>query len=136
MKIFLSFLMFTFAIISAKAQALDPSAVFKQDGVLRISDGSSYYEFNTNGTFKSFPVGMSGRTFTGTWTSSPDINLLHFTVTTKMGWMNGFQPPQDDWRIIFAVYPGTRRPAEGFHQATFDCYWIIDELTKIPKPDK
>jgi hypothetical protein len=137
MKIFLSLLMFACAIISTKAQSLDPSAVFKQDGILRISDGSSYYEFNTNGTFKSFPVGISGRTFTGTWTSSADINLLHFTVTAKTGWMNGITPLQsDDWRIVLAVYPGVRHPAERFHLATFDCYWIIDELTKIPKPDK
>ena len=136
MKILLSSLLFACALISAKAQLLDPSAALKQDGILRISDGSSYYEFNTNGTFKSFPVGMSGRTFAGTWTSSADPNELHFTVTAKMGWMNGFQPPQDDWRIVFTVYAGTRHPAERFGLATFDCYWIIDELTKIAKPDK
>jgi hypothetical protein len=136
MRVFLSFLIFACTIISAKAQSLDPSAVFKQDGILRISDGSSYYEFKTNGTFRSIPVGMSGRTFTGTWTSSADPNYLHFTVTAKMGWMNGIEPPQDDWRIVFAVSSGTRHPAERFRQATFDCYWFIEELRKIPKPDK
>ena len=136
MKIFLLFLMFACAIISTKAQSLDPSAVFKQDGILRISDGSSYYEFNTNGTFKSFPVSISGRTFTGTWSSSADSNYLHFTVTAKMGWMNGIQPPQEDWRIVFAVGPGLRSPADVRHLATFDGYYLIEELTKLPKRDK
>ena len=32
---------------SAAAQSLDPSDVLKKDGILRISDGSSYYEFRT-----------------------------------------------------------------------------------------
>lgn len=136
MKILLSFLMFTCAIISARAQTLDPSTVFRQDGILRVSDGSSYYEFNTNGTFKSFPVGMSGRTFTGTWTSTADSDLLFFTVTAKMGWLNGFQPPQDDWKIVFRLTSGTRHPAVSIYPAKFDCYWYIEELRKISKSDR
>ena len=123
-------------LISVEAQSLNPSDVFKQDGVLRITDGSSYYEFNTNGTFRSFPVRVSGRTFVGTCTFSGDIDECSFAVKAKMGWMNGFQPPPDDWRIDFVVYPGVRRPAERMRLAVFDCYFIIDELTKIPKPDK
>jgi hypothetical protein len=138
MKTLLSFLVLACAIFSSKAQSLDPSAVLKQDGVLTISDGSSYYEFNTNGTFKSFPVDLSGRTFTGTWTSNADMNYLHFTVTAKMGWMNGATALQsNDWKIVFRLLStGTRHPAERFHPATFDCYWFIEELTKIPKSDK
>jgi hypothetical protein len=135
MKTFISLFLFCCVVVSVNAQSLDPLDILKQDGVLRISDGSSYYEFNTNGVFKSFPVGISGRCFDGTWTSSTDTHLLHFTVKAKMGWMNGIQPPPDDWKIIFTIYPGVRRPAERFHQAIFDCYWIIDELTKIPKPE-
>ena len=131
-------LLFACAFISARAQSLEPSDVLKQDGVLRISDGSSYYELSTNGTFKSFLVGESGRRFTGTWTSGadPDLHLnptiLHFTVTAKNGWMNGFQRRPDDWRLVFSVYPGVRHPADRLHPATFDCYWIFDELKKIP----
>ena|ERR1017187_1262264 len=138
MRKFLSCLLFSCVLISAKAQPLDPSDVLKQDGVLRISDGSSYYEFHTNGTFKSFPVGKSGRCFDGTWTSNTDPNSCHFTVRASMSWMNGITPikPSDDWKIVFAVYGGTRHPAERFHPATFDCYFIIDELTSISKSDK
>jgi len=123
-------------LMSAKAQLLDPSVVLKQDGVLRITDGSSYFEFSTNGVFKSFPVPMSGRTFTGTWTSSADRNYLSFTVTAREGWMNGAQPPPDVWRIVFAVGPGLRSPTDVRHLATFDGYYVIEELTKIAKPDK
>jgi hypothetical protein len=113
------------AFISAKAHTLDPSDVLKQDGILRISDGSSYYEFNTNGTFWSFPIGMSGRCFAGTWTSNADPNSLHFTVKAKRSWKNGIVTPPGDWKIVFTVY-----------LATFDCYWIIEELANISKPDK
>jgi hypothetical protein len=138
MKIFLSILLFACVITSAKAQSLDPSDVLKQDGILRISDGSSYWEFNTNGTFRSFPVGVSGRVFfAGTWTSSADPNVLRFTVTAKRGWMNGGGIPQDDWRrIVIIVTQGHRLAAKSPFLATFDCYWIIDELEKIPKPAK
>jgi hypothetical protein len=135
MKAVVALFIFFCAIVSINAQSLDPSNVFKQDGILSITDGSSYYEFNTNGTFKSFPVGKSGRCFDGKCTPSSEFNILHFTVKAKMGWMNGFQPPPDDWKIVFTIYPGTRRPADRLHPATFDCYWIIDELTKIPKPN-
>ena len=137
MKTLLSFLMFACVIISTKAQWVAPSAVLKQDGVLRISDGSSYYEFNTNGTFKSSPVDLSGRTFAGTWTSSTDMNYLYFTATAKMGWMNGTQPPQDDWKLVFKLLStGTRHPADRFHPASFDCYWYFEQVTKVPKSDK
>jgi hypothetical protein len=135
MKFFIALFLFCDAIVSTNATSLNPPDVFTQDGVLRITDGSSYYEFNTNGTFKSFPVGISGRCFDGKCTPSSEFNLLHFAVKAKMEWMNGIQPPPDDWKIVFTIYPGTRRPADRFHPATFDCYWIIDELTKIPKPN-
>jgi hypothetical protein len=132
MKIVLSCLLFACALISANAQSVDPSVVLKEDGVLRITDGSTYYEFRTNGTFKSFPVGISGRCFTGKWTSSASPSLLHLTVIAEIGWINGIQPPPSDWKIVFTVYPGVRHPADRFHRATFDCYWIIDMLVKIP----
>jgi hypothetical protein len=137
MKTLLSFLLLSSTLISVNAQWLNPRDVLKQDGVLRISDGSSYYEFYTNSTFKSFPVGYSGRCFTGTWMSDADPQRLNFTVTAKISWRNGYQPPPDDWRIVFSGNPfGTRHPADESHLATFDCYWIIEELEKTPKQQK
>jgi hypothetical protein len=50
--------------------------------------------------------------------------------------MNGGQPPPDDWRIVIAVGPGLRSPADVRHLATFDGYYFIEELKKLPKPDK
>jgi hypothetical protein len=140
MKIILSFLMLSCVLISTKAQEKNPSDVLKQDGVLRISDGSSYYEFRTNGTFSSFPVGNSGRCFKGTWKSTDNPNACSFTVTAKMYWMNGGgSQPTDDWEIIFRVFhDGLKKPSptKGPRPEVYDCYFYIEELTKIPKADK
>jgi len=136
MKILLSCLFASCLFISARAQSLDPSDVLKQDGILRVSDGSSYYEFRTNGTFHSFPVSVSGRTFDGSWTSSAGPYSITFTVTAKMGWLNGIQPQPDDWKIVLRVDAGLKRPADRLHMEVFDGYFIFEELTKIPKPAK
>ncbi len=98
---------------ASEAQWLDSSEVLHKDGILRISDGSSYYEFKTNGTFRSFPVAMSGRCFDGTWTSIDDIpHVSRFTMKAESSWMNGEQPlphpPADDWKIVFVVYAGNK----------------------------
>ena len=147
--ILLSFL-FVSTVIATKALPIDPSAVLRQDGVLTITDGSSYYSFNTNGVFRSFPVGWSGRCFIGSWTSTANMSLLHITATASIWWINGINSGHAEWRrIVFSVYPGTRKPsnlpvldahtgkiAKGLHPSIFDCYWIIDELSKIPEPAK
>jgi hypothetical protein len=124
--------------ITPEAQFVHPSEILHEDGILRLSDGSSYYEFKTNGTFRSYPVGTSGRRFDGTWTTSDDKRLYasRFTVEAKSSWMNGEQSPPDKWTITFVVYAGQKRPEERFrHLAFFDCYFIIDDLRKIPQPD-
>ena len=110
MKIILASLFCMVGLVFAKDECLKATDVLKEDGVLRIADGSSYYEFSTNGTFRSYPIGRwSGRTFTGTYTvttsSKPDADC-HFTVNAKMGWMNGFTPDPDDWKIVFYVTSG------------------------------
>ena len=135
-KTLLMCLVLVCAYFVTEAQSLDPSDVLKIDGILRISDGSSYYEFDTNGTFNSFPVGKSGRCFRGTWTSSAMPNSCTFTVIAKMSWMNGIQPPPDDWKIVLRVDSGVKRPADRFHREVLDCYFIVEELAKIPKSDK
>jgi hypothetical protein len=126
----------------ADTNYLDPANVLKVDGVLTITDGSSCYVFRTNGTFSSFPVGISGRCFEGTWTSSSMQNLSTFTVEAKMSWMNGEQLLDEYRKIVFAVYAGRKKRLEKPQfgsipsNEVFECYFIIQELVKIPKPSK
>jgi hypothetical protein len=139
--IFACVLASSFACI-ADTNFLDPANVLKTNGVLTITDGSSYYVFRTNGTFSSFPIGISGRCFEGTWTSSSMPNLSTFTVEAKMSWMNGIQSPDEYRKIVFSVYAGHNKRLEKPHLANvpsnevFQCYFIIQELVKIPKPNK
>jgi len=121
---------------------LDPVKVLETNGVLTITDGSSFYVFRTNGTFTSGPVdGFSGRTFVGTW--SPDFSnaVAKFTVVARMGWINGISSGDEFRKIVFFIYVGHEKQAGTDYRYSptktiFDCYFIIDELVKIPKPDK
>ena len=88
MKIFISWLSIVSGLWAADTNYLDAAAVLKIDGVLLLSDGSSYYAFKSDGSFHSFPMGMSGRCFTGTWKKSGD-RTLKLEVLAKLGWQNG-----------------------------------------------
>ena len=97
----------------ADTNFLAPSQVLKADGVLTITDGSSYYLFRTNGTFRSYPVGESGRCFDGTWTSDGDWipgipGPSTFTVEAKVTWINGITAADEYRKIVFKVYPGQK----------------------------
>lgn len=141
MKILLLWLSITNLVCAADTNYLHAADVLKSDGVLLICDGSSYYAFKADGTFRSFPRGMSGRVFDGTWKKT-DENPLKLEVTAKMSWANGEQPQDDYRRIVFFVYGGGKRAMEKSdfgaygYKEIFQGYFIIDELTKIPKPDK
>jgi hypothetical protein len=81
------------------------------------------------------PLPISGREFEGHWTASD----YTFTVTAKLGWMNGTSTGNDYRRIVFRIYdvqkrPPETKPGEMPHPDLFDSYFIIDELVKIPKP--
>jgi len=52
---------------------------------LCISDGSSIYIFSPDKTFRLEPIGMSGRTIKGTWTS--DSDGIH--IVGQWSWING-----------------------------------------------
>ena len=134
MKIIFIWLCLASTVLAANPDFTPPMDALKIDGVLVISDGSSVYEFNSDGTFHSYPVGMSGRVLDGTWTSEGTITTT-FTVTAANKWMNGFQPPKESYRIVFGIYPGQIRPADELpfrrHPNIFKGYFIIDELTKV-----
>jgi hypothetical protein len=126
---------------------VDPMKVLREDGVLTVSDGSSYYMFLTNGVFISGPEWMNGRVFEGKWTAKrflPDSFEspcgCTFKITAKMSWATGIGRPPEYRRIVLTIGPGfkkgeTRKFAK---QSTsmFHCYFTIDELVEIPKPSE
>jgi len=137
MKIALLFLLLTSAqfIAAAEDMRMPPLKAIKQFGSVSISDGSSFFTFFKDGTFRSGPLGISGREFDGRWTASDTT----FTVNAKLGWKNGASTGKDYRRIVFVIYDVQKRPPETMlglmlHPDLFDGYFIIDELIKIPKP--
>ena len=127
--------------LSAFAQGtLSPDEMLKSEGTLALCDGNSYFVFSRDGTFHSFPLGLSGRQLDGTWTEK-QTNACIFTVQAKLGWINGASTAEDYRRIVFVVYRGTAQvnawPDYGAVKAPnylWNGYFMIDELVKIPKP--
>ena len=122
-------------------KTLPPNEVLRADGLLVLTDGSSYFLFVRDGTFRSFPCGLSGRTFQGTWTA-PFGSPCIFTVEATASWVNGVSAANDYRNIIFVVYMGNKRPLDKAAltavpappkevREVWDGYFIIDELTKI-----
>jgi hypothetical protein len=137
MKITLLFLLLTSArfIAAAEDTKMPAFKAIEQFGSISITDGSSFFTFSKDGSFRSGPLGISGREFEGRWTASD----YTFTVTAKRGWINGASTGKDYRRIVFMIYYVQKRPPEAKpgmipHPDLFDTYFIIDELVKIPKP--
>jgi len=121
---------------SAEDPALKPLEAIEQYGSISISDGSSWYTFNKDGSFRSGPFSISGRTFNGRWEQEGQ----KFTVTAQLGWANGFVIENEYRRIKFVIYYVTKIPPEKGPvlgerpKDMFSSYFIIDELVKIPAP--
>jgi len=49
------------------APLLSADRIIATEGCLVFTDGSSFYDFEKDGTFYSGPSGLSGRTITGRW---------------------------------------------------------------------
>jgi hypothetical protein len=118
----------------------EPLELIKTEGELVLTDSASFFVFKADGTFQSFPTGMSGRTLSGTWKSPPGEPQI-FEVIALHSWLNGVSAPDDYRKIGFAIYSGKTRPFTGSPMAAsvkkvFDGYWLIQELTKVPKPKK
>jgi hypothetical protein len=114
-----------------------PAVVMEKHGSFAISDGASWYSFSKDGSFKSGPMGMSGRTFEGKWTLSDE---MMFTVIAKVGWYNGGVPRDDYRRIVFRISRPAKRPEMaavrmGGAPDLFDANWYIEEMVKVPKPE-
>ncbi len=75
---------------SESHQSEAPSEIIAKEGSLNISDGSSVYMFNKDGTFFMGPIdGMSGRMIKGTWILEKGSDTT-FVVAGRLWWINGF----------------------------------------------
>lgn len=116
----------------------EPLDIIQKEGVLCISDGSSFYIFRKDGSFESTPVGMSGREIKGTWTMDKG-NQLVFKVEGLWTWINGISPRDDFREMTFALYPLSVQEKEIHHTPwrhpsdiddVYRGYFIIEELKK------
>ena len=118
---------------------LSPIEAIERFGSFTVSDGSSYFTFLKGGSFDSGPIEESRRAMKGRW--AKDDNLL--VATVKLGWVNGITSGNDYRRMVFYIPSVSRTeppkftaPVIGKHMEIFAGYFIIDEMTKIPKPAK
>ena len=135
----LLFLLITTLLHADDGEAMAPEAAIEKFGNLTVSDGSSYFTFNKDGTFRSGPLGDSGRTFEGRWKKT---GRGGFTAVAKMGWDNGVQP-QDEYRRIVILISGfvkllAGEKSKAFHVGSgqlFDGCFMIDEMVRIAKSE-
>jgi len=118
----------------AEDQVAEPALAIQERGSITVSDGSSFYTFNKDGTFLSGPWGISGRMIEGRWRQEPG-SRNRFLVEGRWSWMNGTSLPHDFRKMVVVVYPGTfnKVPKDrlGFASVDeiLDCYFIIDGLS-------
>jgi hypothetical protein len=113
----------------------EPLKIIQAEGRFVFTDGSSYYSFKRDGTFKSGPMGLSGREITGTWKSEDRL----FVIEGIWGWMNGVSPV-DDYRKM-TIYVSTPISVETAKRMSpvdasanvkiYNCYFIVEELRKV-----
>ena len=105
---------------------------------LCISDGSSIYIFSPDKTFRLEPLGMSGRTIKGTWTS--DSDGIH--IFGQWTWINGLSS-KDDFREmdihIGSLQDSTRDQTSmltASKHKIYECYFLIERVEKKKKSEQ
>ncbi len=115
----------------------EPSQIIQDEERFIFTDGNSYYLFKKDGTFKSEPLGISGRVITGTWKLQDHL----FVIQGQWSWVNGLSQ-KDDFRkmILYISNPVSSETVErlsfGFGSLNvkiYKCYFLVEELQKIPK---
>ncbi len=122
------------ALVAQAAAPPTAQEIIKKEGRLMFSDGSSWYAFERDGRFSSGPLGMSGRTITGTWKHDGSL----FVVEGTWSWLNGLSRPGDRRRMKLGIsHPRPaaappRQPLMGGKPGRFhDCYFVVDELVPV-----
>jgi hypothetical protein len=93
-----------------------------------------------DGSFKSGPLGLSGREITGTWKAHDNF----FLIEGRWGWMNGASPVDDRRRMTLYVSTPTAVETlktmspvdESVNVKIYKCYFLIEELQKVEAVQK
>ena len=118
----------------------EPLQIIQEEGQFVFTDGSSYYLLKKDGTFTSEPLGISGREITGRW----ELQGRVFVIQGRWSWINGLSPRDDYRKMRLAIYrPVSSETVEhlslvdgNVNTKIYKCYFVIEELQKIPKPEK
>src|SRR4051794_11422977 len=70
------------------AEFSEPSGIIQDEGQFVFTGSSSYYRLKKDGTFRSGPLGLSGREIAGTWKLKDRL----FVIEGRWGWINGLSP--------------------------------------------
>ena len=115
----------------------EPLKIIEEEGQFIFHDGSSYYLFKKDGTFRSGPMGLSGREIEGKW----KVDDRLFVIEGRWDWINGVSPA-DDYRrmVIYLSKPESVETVKristveaGANQKIYKCYFLVEGLEKIAK---
>jgi hypothetical protein len=129
----------TFIAVTRAAEFPQASEIIQTEGQFVFTDGSSYYMFKRDGTFTSEPLGISGREINGKWDLRDE---RVFVIRGRWTWINGLSPRDDYRQMEIWVYRPTSAEIVpqlsfvdgGLNVKVYKCYFVVDQLAKIPKP--
>jgi hypothetical protein len=109
--------------------------IIEAEGQFAFTDGSSTYQFYSDGSFVLEPTGLCGRAIEGTWEWTGD-GLMEITGTWT--WINGISPLDDVRRMTLHLYLRSGETTESAllwrasDQRLYDVYCTVEELVKVP----
>lgn len=131
MKTVISILFAVILPVIAADTFTSPEAIIEKEGYLSISDGSSIYIFQKDGSFSLRPLGMSGRTIEGKWKKGNE-DERSFLVEGRWTWINGASLNNDERIMKLWIFPlsGEKETVGYDNYSVYKCYFLIDELKK------
>ena len=126
--------------VGRAAEFPEASEIIQTEGQFIFTDGSSYYMFKKDGTFTSEPLGISGREINGKWELRDDHV---FVIRGRWTWINGLSPRDDYRQMEIWIYrpmsaesvPQLSSVDGALNVKVYQCYFVVDQLIKIPKPN-
>jgi hypothetical protein len=125
-----------FACVIANAGNELPSIVeiIQEEGQFAFTDGSSVFQFFSDGSFLMEPTGLSGRAIEGTW-KSLDSGLME--ITGIWTWYNGTSAINDQRMMLIniSLLSMETEDREQLWQASaarlYDVYFTVEELGSV-----
>ena len=106
----------------------DWTDILAVEGTFSFSDGSSVFTFHSDHRFTLEPIGISGRTIEGVWTSEAEL-----LVAGQWGWLNGLSAIDDfrEMQLQF-TYMGEAAIEVGYrNDHVYPVYFTIERLMAI-----